>query len=178
MEVEDEIKEMEILINTFKNQENENKNKTKVNEEKKQVIKEIKTKEQKEVIKDEEIIEKKEKNKEFLNKKRNEKLTENIEVPSKRVKLNKIDLDENLCSIKDIENNMNNTKELSFSERVKNKTHKEVVEMCKKRVMERFNLKLDEKLRDNLIKLTKKLDKKDPYYEDLFIVIGDLRRIV
>lgn len=178
MEVEDEIKEMEILINTFKNQENENKNKTKVNEEKKQVIKEIKTKEQKEVIKDEEIIEKKEKNKEFLNKKRNEKFNENFEVPSKRVKLNKIDLDENLCSIKDIENNMNNTKELSFSERVKNKTHKEVVEMCKKRVMERFNLKLDEKLRDNLIKLTKKLDKKDPYYEDLFIVIGDLRRIV
>ena len=151
MEVEDEIKKMEILVNKFKNQE---------------------------MIKEEEIKEKKGEKKEFLRKKRNEKFTENVEAPYKRVKLNKIDFDANLCQIKDAENLINNAKELSFSERVKNKTHKEVVEMCKKRVMEKFDLKLDEKLVGDLIKLTKILDKKDPYYEDLFIVIGDLRRIV
>ena len=89
-----------------------------------------------------------------------------------------MDSNENLEPKKEIENVRNNNKELSFIERVKDKTHKEVVEMCKKRVMERFNFKLDENLRDNLIKKLAELDKSDPYYEDLFIVIGDLRRIV
>ena len=50
--------------------------------------------------------------------------------------------------------------------------------MSRKRVLKRFNFKYDENLRDNLIKTLKKLNSDDPYYNDLLIVIGDLRRIV
>ena len=152
MSIEDEIVKMESLVSNYKPKDNG----IKVTEDKKR-----------------------DKN-EYLNKKRNaQQNLDNQEKPeNKKPKLDLMNFIENIIIKKESENVKDNEENLSFNERIKGKTHKEVVEMSRKRVLKRFNFKYDENLRDNLIKTLKKLNSDDPYYNDLLIVIGDLRRIV
>ncbi len=85
---------------------------------------------------------------------------------------------EDLASKKESEKDKDLDESLSFSERIKGKTHQEVVEMSRKIVLKRFNFKYEENLRDNLIKTVTELHADDPYFNDVLTVIGDLRRIL
>ena len=92
----------------------------------------------------------------------------------KTSKLNLLKLSENSENKKESEKD---EEELSFLERIKNKSRKEIIEMSRKRVMKRFQFK-PENLRNSMIKKLNELDPNDPCYHDLIFLIGDLRKII
>ena len=152
LSIEDEIIKMETLVNNYKPIENEIKGIEDIKEDKN----------------------------EFLNKKRNaEQNLEDQEKPgNKKPKLNLMNSNENIDPKKESGKDKDNDENLSFYERIKGKSHEEVVEMSRKRVLKRFNFKYDENLRYNLIKKAMELESDDPCFNDIFIVIGDLRKII
>ena len=68
--------------------------------------------------------------------------------------------------------------ELPFYERYLNKSREQIVKECRKRVFKYFKFKLDDNLRYNMIQKLKEIDKNNPYFHDLIILIEESRRIV
>ena len=138
--IEDEIIKMQTLVNNYKPKEND-----------------IKRSE-----------DKKEDKNEFLNKKRNaeQNLEDQEKNDNKNLKLKLINSNENIEPKKETEKNKDNDENLSFYERIKGKSHEEVVEMSRKRVLKRFNFKYDDNLRDNLIKKAMEIKS-----DELFLMI-------
>ena len=138
--IEDEIIKMQTLVNNYKPKENDIKR----------------------------TEDKKEDKNEFLNKKRKseQNLEDQEKNDNKNFKLKLINSNENIEPKKETEKNKDNDENLSFYERVKGKSHEEVVEMSRKRVLKRFNFKYDDNLRDNLIKKAMEIKS-----DELFLMI-------
>ena len=78
----------------------------------------------------------------------------------------------------EIDYNSEKDEQLPLIEKLKGKTRKEIIEISKKRVMNKFGFKYDEKLRLNMIKKLQELNPNDPYYYDLIFCIADLKKTV
>ena len=78
----------------------------------------------------------------------------------------------------EVDYNLEKDEQLPFIEKLKGKTRKEIIEISKKRVMNKFGFKYDEKLRLNMIKKLQELNPNDPYYYDLIFCIADLKKTV
>ena len=83
---------------------------------------------------------------------------------------------ENKKNIDEKDNESEKEEKLSIVERVKNKTRKEIIEISKKRIDEKFKFKNDELLRYNLIQKLKELKPNNPYYYDFIFLIADLKK--
>ena len=156
LSIEDEIKEMDSLID----------DKSKIGEE---------DKKQNEIF--EKFIPEKEEKNELLKKKRNHKKQESYKKRN-NLDLQKLNEIENNQEDLDDENDSENNKQLSLFERIKNKTREEIIEMSKKRIMEKYKFKFDESIRYNMIKKMKELDVNDPYYYDLLFAISEYKKTV
>lgn len=161
MTIEDEIKQMDLLI--ANSQKEEDKNEINIFMPKSQE-------------------EEKEKN-EFLTKKRKDKIIDksldNQEIKKKdNLNLMKFYEIKEQKNVDKKDNNSEKEEKLTLVDRVKNKTRKEIIEMSRKRVMEKFKFKYDEKLRFNMIQKLQELKPDDPYYYDLIFFISDLKKTV
>ena len=159
-EIEDEIKEMELKVTEYlkKNDKNEISIFAPQSQEKEKEKKELLAKKQKRNID------------ESIDSQENEK--------NKKSKFKKFYEIKEQEKIDEKDNNLEKYGQLSLFERLKNKTRKEIIEMSKKRVMNKFKFKYDEKLRSNMIKKLHELKTDDPYYDDLIFLISDLKKTV
>ena len=166
LSIEREIEEMNKLIINSDNPDN-NKN---LAENKK--------------IEDNKVIENK---KDFLSKKRNNEsaIAINKLKSDKKANLSMLKTDDKQFEIKKEDEKVENKDkeeqdedELPFYERYIKKSREQIVEECRKRVFKKFKFKFDDNLRYNMIQKLKEIDKNNPYYYDLSILIEDSRRIV
>ena len=126
-----------------------------------------------------ELNEGKNENKHQLLQKKRNKDFENIDIEEDKNKKVKYSLSQSK-EIKELKAVHSNNKDKKFwsIEKMKNLSRQQILEIAKKRIIERFDFKFDETLRHNMIQKLKELDANDPYYQDLIFLIGEYRKIV